>query len=92
MAAPPIAALSARIATLERKVLGHTRRRITRTEKARLMGVTPRTVARHVAAGLIEPPDIENGRWYFFIEEPAHGTADSSASKATRDPHRDAPA
>jgi hypothetical protein len=91
MAQPVFATINARLDALERKVLGRARRRVSRKEKARLMGVTPRTVARHVAAGLIEPPDIENGRWYFWIDElepprPERGTADSSALKATRDP------
>jgi hypothetical protein len=69
MAQPVLATINARLDVLERKVLGHARRRITRAEKARLMGVTPRTIARRVAAGQVEQPDIINGRWYFWMDE-----------------------
>lgn len=86
MALAIYAALSARLDALERIIHGHVRRRISRNEKARLMGVTPRTVARHVASGLIEPPDIVNGRWYFWIneEEPprSRGTTDTTTAEA----------
>ena len=84
---PVIATINARLDVLEGRVLGHVRRRISRNEKARLLGVTPRTVARHVAAGLIEPPDIVRGRWYFWQqEEPARSTTDNPTAKATRNP------
>jgi hypothetical protein len=83
---PVLATINARLDVLERKVLGHVRRRISRNEKARLMGVTPRTVARHVAAGLIEPPDIVRGRWYFWIDEsePPRSGRGTEALKAAR--------
>jgi hypothetical protein len=71
MSKPIIATINARLDVLERKVLGHVRRRVSRAEKARLEGVTPRTIARRVAAGQIEPPDIINGRWYFWVDEAA---------------------
>jgi hypothetical protein len=87
---PVLATINARLDVLEQAVLGHIRRRISRNEKARLMGVTPRTVARHVAAGLIEQPDIVRGRWYFWVDEPAHGTTDTPTAKATRAPAAEA--
>lgn len=90
---PVLATINARLAVLEQKVLGHVRRRISRNEKARLSGVTPRTIARHVQAGLIEPPDIVRGRWYFWVEdEPPRSTADSAETKAARNPRACKPA
>jgi hypothetical protein len=88
---PVLATINARLDVLERKVLGHVRRRVSRNEKARLEGVTPRTIARRVKAGLIEPPDIVNGRWYFWIDEaeqprPEPRTVGTLATKAARDP------
>ena len=38
-------AILARLDALERRVLGHARRRVTKAEKARLEGVSTRTIA-----------------------------------------------
>jgi hypothetical protein len=87
---PVIATINARLDVLERAVLGRARRRISRNEKARLEGVTPRTIARRVEAGQIEPPDIINKRWYFWVDETAPSfarvTTDTSTMKAARNP------
>ena len=89
-------AILARLDALERRVLGHARRRVTKAEKARLEGVSTRTIARRVAVGLLEPPEIINGRWYFWVEEadqPERGTTeatvsitDTAAARAARNP------
>ena len=98
MSKPIIATINARLDALERKVLGHARRRVSRNEKARLEGVTPRTIARRVDDGLIEPPDIVNGRWYFWIDEaaeqpqPNRSAVGTLATKAERDPRLRKPA
>jgi hypothetical protein len=90
---PVLATINARLDVLERQVLGHVRRRISRNEKARLEGVTPRTIARRVADGLLEPPDIVNGRWYFWVDEAEpHTKADTAEAKAARNPRLRKPA
>jgi hypothetical protein len=75
-------AILARLDALERKILGHARRRVSRTEKARLEGVSVRTIARRVADG-IEGGERINGRWYFWVNE---GAPDTAAAKAARNP------
>jgi hypothetical protein len=99
-------AILARLDALERKLLGRARRRISRAEKAKLEGVTPRTIARRVAAGLLEQPDIINGRWYFWVDEAGQlqrGTSatamtntmeatDTAAARAVRNPRLRRPA
>jgi hypothetical protein len=80
-------AILARLDALERRVLGHARRRVTKAEKARLEGVSTRTIARRVDAGLLEQPEIINGRWYFWVDEagqPERGITDTDAMKTTR--------
>ena len=62
-------AILRRLDALERRVRGHVRRRVTKAEKARLEGVSTRTISRRVAVGLLEPPEIINGRWYFWVDE-----------------------
>ena len=92
-------AILARLAALERRVLGHSRRRVTKAEMARREGVSTRTIARRVAAGLLEPPEIINDRWYFWVDEaeqPERGTieaaitntvvTDTAAARAARNP------
>ena len=93
-------AILARLDALERRVLGHVRRRVTKAEKARLEGVSTRTISRRVAVGLLEPPEIINGRWYFWVDEaeqPEGGTTevtmietaisvDTAAARAARNP------
>ena len=90
MAQPVLATINARLDALERKVLGHARRRITRAEKARLEGVTPRTIARRVAAGQLEQPEINNGRWCFWVDEAEQPQQprrhDTAAARAARNP------
>ena len=79
-------AILARLDALERKVLGHTRRRETRAERAHRKGVSTRTIARRVADGAEEQPDIINGRWYFWVDEPERGTADTPEARRARNP------
>src|SRR4249919_3590995 len=89
-------AILARLDALERRVLGHVRRRVPKAEKARLEGVSTRTISRRVADGLLEPPEIINGRWYFWVDEadqPERGTTeatvsitDAAAARAARNP------
>jgi hypothetical protein len=86
-----LAAINARLDVLERRVLGHARRRVSRAEKARLEGVTPRTIARRVKAGLLQRPDIINKRWYFWVDEaeppqPERAAPDTAAARAARNP------
>jgi hypothetical protein len=83
---PILAMINARLDALERQVLGHARRRVTKAEKARLEGVSTRTIARRVADGLLEPPEIINRRWYFWVDEPERGTTDTPAARAARNP------
>ena len=96
---PVLATINARLDDLERKVHGHVRRRVSRNEKARLEGVTSRTIARRVEAGLLDPPDIINRRWYFWVDETEQlerGTieaaitntlvTDTAAARAARNP------
>lgn len=86
-----------RLDALERLVLGHIRRRETRAQRARRKGVSTRTIARRVAAGTEDQPEIENGRWYFWVDEPeqsrrAPSTVDTPALKAARNPRLRKPA
>jgi hypothetical protein len=79
-------AINARLDALETTVLGHTRRRETRAQRARRKGVSPRTIARRVANGTEDQPDLINGRWYFWIDEPERGTPDTAEARAARNP------
>jgi len=88
MSKPLLSAILARLDALERRVLGYSRRRETRAQRARRKGVSTRTIARRVAAGTEDQPEIENGRWYFWVDEPVPATADIAAAKAARDPRR----
>jgi hypothetical protein len=81
-----LTAILDRLDTLEKAVLGHTRRRETRAQRARRKGVSTRTIARRVAAGTEDQPEIENGRWYFWVEEPDRATPDTPTLKAGRNP------
>jgi hypothetical protein len=85
-------AIHARLDVLEHRVLGHTRRRETRADRARRKGVSPRTIARRVAAGTEDQPDIINGRWYFWVDEPEPGKADTPEARAARNPRLRKPA
>jgi hypothetical protein len=87
-----IAEVLERLVALEAAIakIVHTRRRVSRTEYARLKGVSVRTIAR----GKNKGGELVNGRWYFWIDEPAQpprGTTDTAAAKAARDPRRHAP-
>jgi hypothetical protein len=73
-------AILARLDALEHHVLGHTRRRETRAERARRKGVSTRTIARRVADGTEEKPEIVNGRWYFWADEPDQPQPDTPAT------------
>jgi hypothetical protein len=88
---PVLATINARLDVLERKVLGRARRRVTKAERARLEGVSTRTIARRVDAGLLEPPDIINSRWYFWVDEaeqpqPERAAPDTATARAARNP------
>jgi hypothetical protein len=85
---PILAMINARLDALERQVLGYTRRRETKAERARRRGVSTRTIARRVADGTEDQPEIENGRWYFWVEEPEQrpAGADTPAARAARNP------
>jgi hypothetical protein len=79
--------LLARIDTLEHRVLGYTRRRETRAERARRKGVSTRTITRRVDAGTEDQPDIINGRWYFWVDEAdKQPPPDTPAARAARNP------
>jgi hypothetical protein len=65
-----------RLATLEAVVLGRAAeqpadptsdRRLTKREVALRRGKSMRGVERDVKRGLLPPPDIENGRWYWWL-------------------------
>jgi predicted DNA-binding transcriptional regulator AlpA len=57
-----------RVAALEQKVLGGTPdRRLTKRQVAEREGVSPRTVDRHVAAGLFPAPEMICGRAYWWL-------------------------
>ena len=79
-------AILARLATLETAVLGHTRRRETKAQRARRLGVSSRTITRRVEKGTEDQPDLINGRWYFWVDEPERGTPDTAEARAARDP------
>jgi hypothetical protein len=84
-----ISVIHARLDALERLVLGHTRRRETRTQRARRKGVSTKTITRRVADGTEDQPEIENGRWYFWVDEPEQrpaATTDTPAARAARNP------
>ena len=95
MAKPIIATILARLDVLEQKVLGHVRRRVSRNEMARLRGVTPRTIARWVESGRLEPPDVVNNRLYFWADESERGergAPDTAEARAARNPKLRKPA
>jgi hypothetical protein len=97
MSKPLLSAILARLDALERRVLGHTRRRETRAQRARRKGVSVRTIARRVADGTEDQPEIENGRWYFWVDEPGQSqperrTVGTLATKAARNPRLRKPA
>jgi hypothetical protein len=81
-------AINARLDALETAVLGHTRRRETRAQRARRKGVSTRTIARRVANGTEDQPDLIDGRWYFWVDEPERGTPDTAEARAARNPQR----
>jgi hypothetical protein len=83
---PVLAAILARLGVLERRVLGHVRIRETKAERARRKGVSTRTIARRVADGTEDQPDIINKRWYFWVDEPERGTADTAEARRARNP------
>jgi hypothetical protein len=82
-------AIAARLDTLERRVLGRVRCRVTKAEKARREGVSTRTITRWVDAARLEQPEIINGRWYFWVDEgrpPRRDITDTAEARAARDP------
>ena len=65
-----------RLAALETVVLGHTAgqpvdaaadRRLTKRELATRRGKSTRTIDRDVKRGVLPPPEIENGRSYWWL-------------------------
>jgi hypothetical protein len=68
--------MSSRLAALETIVLGHTTeqpvdaaadRRLTKREVAIRRGKSTRTIDRDVKRGVLPPPEIENGRSYWWL-------------------------
>jgi hypothetical protein len=88
-----IAEVLKRLVALEAAIakIGRTRRRVPRTEYARLKGVSVRTIAR----GKNKDGELVNGRWYFWVDEPVREplrtTVDTAAARAARDPRRRKP-
>jgi hypothetical protein len=95
-------AILVRLDALERRVLGRARSRVTKAEKARREGVSTRTITRRVDAGLLEQPEIINGRWYFWVDEAGESqrgiahtnttVTDTAAARAARNPRLRKPA
>jgi len=80
----------ARLDALETAVIGKPRRRLSKSALAQQRGITPRSVMRQVAAGILPPPDdVENGRLYWWsdsVERHRKREADSPAARAARNP------
>jgi hypothetical protein len=83
-----IAALAARIAALECVTYGHARERLSKSALARREGVTTRSIDRRVKRGDYVPPEIENGRLYWWSDSYRRVpvTADTPEGRAARDP------
>ena len=97
-----IAALSDRVTALENAVLGRpvehsvdsaTDRRLTKASLARRRGNSTRTVDRDVERGLLPPPEIENGRCYWWLSTvQRHERKPSAAPPDARHPRTHASA
>ena len=65
---------------------------MTKAELARIEGVSTRTIMRRVADGLLEPPEVINGRLYWWVNEASSvatttlAITDTAAAKAARNP------
>jgi hypothetical protein len=82
------AAVHARLAALEQKTFGHVRHRWSKRQVAEHEGVSTRTIDRGVARGIYSPPEIENGRLYWWSDSyrVVPGAADTPAARAARNP------
>jgi hypothetical protein len=88
---PIIAAILARLDTLETAVLGRPRQRLTKADLAKQEGTSTRTVDRRwrVERKLPPPDDIINGRLYWWsdsIERYRRRTPDTAEARAARNP------
>jgi hypothetical protein len=85
---PLIAAILARLDALERAIFGEPHERLTKRQLAAREGVSPRTIERGVRAGIYRAPEIENRRLYWWSHNYrlTHGTADTPAMRAARNP------
>jgi hypothetical protein len=93
-----LSAILNRLDALETSVLGHPRKRLSKTELARAEGVSTRTVDRRVADGTLPPSDdVINGRHFWWSDSiehhrPKRGKADTAAARAARNPRLRKPA
>ena len=69
--------ISSRLSAVEAAVFGRAGstlaagydRRLSKRQLAMMRGVCTRTIDRHVKAGLLPPPEVENGRDYWWISK-----------------------
>ena len=66
---PVLATINARLDVLEQAVLGHVRRRVSRNEKARLMGCARARWRGTLSWVLIRSSYHCPGRWYFWVQD-----------------------
>ena len=88
MSKPLLAAIQARLDALERATFGEAHHRLTKRQLAELEGCSTRSIDRGVVRGIYAPPEIENGRCYWWSNSYRRESSkpDTKASRAARDP------
>ena len=85
-------AIEDRLAALETTVLGHPRKRLSKSELAKAEGCSTRQVMRKVEQKTLPPPDdVINGRLFWWLESieryrSKRSQADTAAARAARNP------
>ena len=94
MSKPLLAAIQHRLDALEQKAFGHACHRLTKRQVAEIEGCSTRHIDRGVKRGIYAPPEIENGRCYWWSNtyRCVPGTADTKAARAARNPQLRKPA
>jgi len=84
--------IHARLDALELAALGHRRERLSKSQLAKIEGVTPRTIDRRVKSGILPPSDdVISGHHYWWSDsierhQRQRAEVDTAAARAARNP------